>query len=179
MRFLDVVKWLLGFLIVAVLTLNVESVAVVLGLDKLLLHPGVVGALAKVVSHPATMLIAVFVLGMLIEKARAWVWARVKMPTKDPKESAIGLGYKMRNCAAQMEETQRWDGLGTTVLEKKEMVAELNGLMVDAQRHGLAVPAPGADFELLMNYLVEVGNWLARGDVEIAKQRALSLSEGK
>ncbi|WP_312127850.1 hypothetical protein [Brevundimonas sp.] len=179
MRFLDVVKWALGFLAVAVLTLNVESVAVALGLDKLLLHPGVVGVLAKVVNHPATMLIAVFVLGMLTEKARAWVWARLKMSTKDPKESAIHLGYEMRNCAGQMEQMRRWDGLGTTEHEKKELVAELNGLMVDAHRHGLAVPAAEADFELLMKYLVEVGNWLARGDVEIAKQRASSLSENK
>lgn len=155
-----------------IVTLNVEAVATALKLDKLALNPGLWGRIAVVIEHPATLTAATFVIGVFVGTwlERAMVFSRT--PKADPKAPLIELGHRMRDCAQDLGHIHEYGGLGVSDHQKREVVAQVNGLMVDAQRMGLATPPPSGDAEPVIAYFTEVGNWLSRGDLDIAKQQA-------
>ena len=155
-----------------IVTLNVEAVAGALKLDKLALNPGVWGRIAVVIEHPATLIAATFVIGVFVGTwlERAMIFSRT--PKTDPKAPLIDLGHRMRDCAQALGHIQEYGGLGVSDHQKREVVAQVNGLMVDAQRMGLSTPPPNGDAEPVIAYFTDVGNWLSRGDLDIAKQQA-------
>jgi hypothetical protein len=166
-------------LAVIIATLNVESVASALKVDKLLLHPGVVGAVATLIGHPATLLAAMFVIGVFVGTWVEKISDIRRTPKADPSLPMRSLGIRMRNCAGRLAHLQQWGDIGSTDQEQREAIAELNGLMVDAQRMGLATPPGGAAIGPIITYLTEVGNWLSRGDIDIAKERASNLANAR
>jgi len=175
------VKWggnALGALALIVITLNVEAVATALKLDRLLLTPGLFQAAVRFVQHPATLLVAVFVVGVVVGVIGEKAVGRMSAAKPDPNQKLHDLGYRMRNSAAELSHIEQWDGIGVRDHEKREAGAEVNSIMVDATRLGLDIPKPAAGLVPVINYLTEVGNWLSRGELDLAKQRATQLSKG-
>lgn len=161
-----------------VMVLNVEAVAATLKLDKLLVTPGLLQKAVELIRHPATLILAILIFGVIAGVVGAKFASRLRDGRADPNQKLHDLGYRMRESAAQLSNIEQWGDIAVRDHEKREVVAEVNSISLDAHRLGLAFPKPDSQLLPLINYLTEVGNWLSRGELDLAKQRATVLAKG-
>ncbi len=167
--------WALALIVI---TLNFEAVATALKLDKLLLRPGLLGQVVEFVQHPATLIVAVLICGVIAGVIGEKFATRIRDGRADPNQQHHDLGYRMRQCAAQLAQIEQWGDIAVRDQEKREVIAEVNSISLDAHRLGLDLPKPDGELVPLINYLTEIGNWLSRGELDMAKKRATTLAKG-